>query len=208
MFPLLPSTAPEKGGTMARRRRYTRTRRRSRRSYNLRKRVMPSKGRAPNATQVFGTTSGSANTTVLSSHELGNMPFDDDQDRKLLGVNGRLDFGLSLSGGQAMEVTTILMVVDDANGVPSVADYDPFQDQPGDSNWMGRPFKTMTRRYVARALPTGAPAAVIDVPIRLRSRRVVLLKPGQSAYLVIYTRSSAGSKNWAAAWDLSIPVIQ
>jgi len=188
-------------------RRRTRSKR-SRRSFNLRRRVMPSRGTAPAANQAFMTTSGSAGTTVVAHYELGNIPFDDDQDRKLVALKGRMDLSFSLSGGQATEVKTALIVSDDAVGVPAVADFDPFKDQPGDTGWMGKPFKTMWSRYAAKALPAGASAAIIDRPIQMRGHRVVLLKPGQSTHLVYWHRSSAASKSIAAAWNFGITVLQ
>lgn len=193
---------------MARRRHMSRGRKRSRRSYNLRKRVMPSQGTAPNGSQSFFTTSGNSNSTGLQSHTLGNIPFDDDQDRKIVGLKGRMDLSFSLSGGQATEIISAIIVSNDSVGVPSTTDYDPFQDQPGDSDWKGKPFKTLWQRYAAKALPSGATAGVIDRPIQMRAHRVVLIKPGQTPYLVFWHRASAASKSVAAAWNFGLRILQ
>ena len=193
---------------MATRRRMHRRRRRTRRSYNLRKRVMPSKGVGVAPGQLFFSTAATANNTGVQDVHVQNIPFDEKENRKLVYTKGRVDVSLSLSGGQAAELIHSAIITPAAVGVPTVADYDPFVDTPGETTWMGKPFKTIYRKYVARALPTGASAAVIDVPIRVRSRAVRLLRPGDELYLVFWHRASAGSKAIAAAYDLGFSWLQ
>lgn len=186
-----------------------RRRRKSRRSYNLRKRVMPSRGVAVQVGQRFIATPSGSGVTGVDSVKLTNLPFDADQDRKVVSARGRLDCGLTVGGGQAVEMIVSVILTPQSVGVPSVANYDPFVATPGEAVWKGKPFKTLFRKYIVRALPTAATGAVFDVPIRLARRAVRILHPGWDMYLVTWTRdNTTGTKNTVVAYDFGLTFLQ
>lgn len=114
--------------------------------------------------------------------------------RKILRVTGQGIFTAALTAGQYAFAQFCLWAHPKHEDWPTVADYDPFNDGPGESAFEGMLApRTFARRTMVLAVATGSGVAeTITQDHLIRSKAERLLRPGWVLTAGLYVRGTSG----------------
>jgi len=114
--------------------------------------------------------------------------------RKILSVTGNAFFTAALPADKVCVAQFCLWAHPKHEDWPGVAEYDPFNDGPGESGYEGmiapRPFG---RRTFVLSTPSSGEAQTISAQHLYRTRSERLLRPGWVLTAGLYTRSDIGT---------------
>lgn len=141
-------------------------------------------------------TSRSGNTVLASAPvaDVNNLS-GETVNRKILRVSGTLAASSTLAGNTGIAAMFALLAHPKLEDIPSVADFDPFDDGPDGSNtYEGRPSpRPFGRKYFAFANVSGAPQATYQEEFRYRTKAQRLLRPGWELHSLLYVRVNSGT---------------
>lgn len=113
--------------------------------------------------------------------------------RKILRVTGQGIFTAALAAGNYAMAQFCLWAHPKHEDWPSVADYDPFNDGPGESAFEGMLApRTFSRRTMVLASPASGTAETITQDHIVRSKAERLLRPGWVLTAGLYVRGTSG----------------
>lgn len=122
-----------------------------------------------------------------------DTPAEHTENRKILRVAGAAFFAAGLTSGQYCAAQFCLWAHPKWEAWPTVSDYDPFNEGPGESSFEGmlspRPFSRRT--FILAVPPTGS-AQTISEQHMVRSRAERLLRPGWVLSAGLYVRGTSG----------------
>lgn len=120
-------------------------------------------------------------------------PSEETVNRKLIRVSGEAFFSCSLSAQENVAAQFCLWAHPEHEGWPSVDDYDPFNDGPGESGFEGMLApRAFCRRTFVLAVPTSGSAETISSQHRISSKAERLLRPGWKLSAGLYVSGSSG----------------
>lgn len=113
--------------------------------------------------------------------------------RKILGVHGMGIFTAALAAGNYALAQFCLWAHPKHEEWPDVADYDPFNDGPGESGFEGMLApRTFCRRTMVLASPASGTAETITQDHTIKTRAERLLRPGWILSAGLYVRGTSG----------------
>lgn len=174
---------------MATRRKHTRRRRK-------RRRVMPSTSIAGYTRFIdLSGSAGASDGTSLVTTDFPDVvtPPAETVNRKILRVAGQGMFAASLSAGQYAVAMFCLWAHPKQESWPTVSDYDPFNDGPGESTFEGMLSpRTFGRRTLVLTAPASGVTETIQESHLYRSKAERLLRPGWVLSCGLYIRGTSG----------------
>lgn len=136
-----------------------------------------------------------ADATALVTADVSDVltPAEETVNRKLIRVAGQAFFGAALSAGDYAVAQFCLWAHPKHEGWPTVAEYDPFNDGPGESGFEGllAP-RTFCRRTFVLAVPASGSTQTIESQHMIRSKSERLLRPGWVLTAGLYVRGTSG----------------
>lgn len=135
-----------------------------------------------------------AGTTVLSTEDVPDVVglATETVNRKLIRVGGQAMFAAALAADQYAVAQFCLWAHPSHESWPTVADYDPFSEGPGETGFEGllSP-RTFCRRTFVLTTPASGVAQTIETAHMIRSKAERLLRPGWKLTAGLYLRGSA-----------------
>ena len=145
-------------------------------------------------------TTGAA--TVMTSADFPDVQNTSGEtvNRKILRVHGQAFFSAALSADEFAVAQFALWAHPKHLGVPTVAEYDPFKDGPGDPAFEGLPVKRpFGRRTFVLNTPGSGVASTISSEHTYMTKAERLLRPGWVLSGVLYVVGSANvNMRWTA----------
>lgn len=141
-------------------------------------------------------TAAADGSTILVTADVADVttPATETVNRKILSVSGQAFFAASLQAGKYAAAQFCLWAHPEHEDWPSVADYDPFKQGPGETGFEGmlapRPF---CRRTFVQSIPATGSSQTISAQHRIRSRAERLLRPGWKLTAGLYLRGDSAS---------------
>ena len=146
-----------------------------------------------------GTTAG---LTALHTVDVMDVmtPSEHTENRKILRVEGQAMFSAALAANQQLAAQFCLWAHPEHEDWPTVADYDPFTEGPGETAFEGMlaPRAFCRRTFVLATPASGGVTEVIQTQHMIRSRAQRLLRPGWKLTAGLYV--SSPQSNVTATW--------
>lgn len=161
------------------------------------------------AITLAGTTSGTAFTTTLVTQDVQDVetPSTETVNRKIVGVSGEAMFAANLAANRNLLAQFCLWAHPEHESWPSVADYDPFNEGPGESAFEGMLApRAFCRRTFVINTPAGGVAETVLNQHRVKTKAQRLLRPGWKLTAGLYVRGSAASLAYSHASLLRVNV--
>ena len=117
------------------------------------------------------------------------------ENRKLIRVGGSAMMAVRLNANQHAAAMFCLRAAPQQEDWPSVSDYDPFREGPGENDFQGMPSpRPFCRRSFVLATPAGSggETEVIQEAHMVRSKAERLLRPGWKLQAGLYVTGSQG----------------
>lgn len=158
--------------------------------------------RAAPATSVVGYTRSLNLVQQLAGSEATSLvtvdfpdvvtPAEHTENRKILRVAGQAFFTATIAANQYAMAQWCLWAHPDHEDWPGIADYDPFNDGPGETGFKGllAP-RTFARRTFVLAAPASGSSQTISEQHMIRSKAERLLRPGWKLSAGLYTKGTA-----------------
>lgn len=152
----------------------------------------------------LSATAPASGNTVLVTQDVDDVrngdpaqPQAETVNRKILRVGGQAFFSAGVGQDSHVVAQFCLRAAPGLDDWPTVVDYDPFQDGPGEQAWQGsaspRPF--CRRTFVFGVADSSAAATqVIEEQHMIRSKAERLLRPGWKLQAGLYVAGSQGVK--------------
>lgn len=138
-------------------------------------------------------TVAAANVTQLITADVPDVstPSTETVNRKIVGVSGEAMFSAALAAGHDVAAQFCLWAHPEHEDWPSVADYDPFNDGPGESAFKGMLApRAFCRRTMVLTVATSGSTQTIQQDHRIKSRAERLLRPGWKLTAGLYLRGN------------------
>lgn len=120
-------------------------------------------------------------------------PGDHTENRKIVRVAGQAFFTANLAADKVCASQFCLWAHPEQEAWPSVSDYDPFNDGPGQSAFEGMLApRAFCRRTLVLSTPSSGVAQTVSNEHMIRSKAERLLRPGWILSAGLYTRADSG----------------
>jgi len=140
-------------------------------------------------------TAPASDATLLVTADVPDVVTPDSEtvNRKILRIAGQAFYAAALTAGQYAVAQFCLWAHPKHEGWPTVAEYDPFNDGPGESGFEGllAP-RTFCRRTFVLAVPDSGSGQTIESAHMIRSKAERLLRPGWVLTAGLYLRGTSG----------------
>jgi len=174
-----------------------------------RRRRASKRGRAHVSESVAGYTrliglsmaAPASNATGLTTTVFPDVqtPSEHTENRKILRVAGSAFFAASLSANQFAAAMFCLWAHPKQEDWPTVSDYDPFNEGPGETAFEGMLApRAFARRSFVLAVPTSGSVQTLSQQHMVRSKAERLLRPGWILSAGLYVRGTSGAH---VAWN-------
>ena len=140
------------------------------------------------------TAASQATTLVTTDVADVATPSTETVNRKILRVSGQAMFTAALAANQFAVAQFCLWAHPEHESWPSVSDYDPFTEGPGETAFEGMLSpRTFCRRTFVLAVAASGSAQTIESAHMIRSKAERLLRPGWKLSAGLYVAGSAAS---------------